>query len=83
MQSGDVLAVHVIPKAGADRVEGWEEDAAGQKWLKVRVTSAPEDGKANKAVLVLLAKHFNLPKRALSVVSGAKSRYKRVKINLE
>lgn len=75
---GDVIPIHAYPKSPANRIEGWVEDASGQHWLKVRVTAAPEDGKANKALLKLLAKTWNLPVSSLSVVSGETSRYKRV-----
>lgn len=75
-----VIAVHAIPKSASNRIEGWECDAAGERWLKVRLTAAPEGGKANKALLILLAKQWKIPKSALSLVSGETSRYKRVKI---
>ncbi len=42
----------------------------------VRVKEPAEDGKANKAVIEVLAKHFGLPKRAVSIVKGHQSRNK-------
>jgi len=47
----------------------------GDGW-KVRVTAPPEDGRANDAVLDLLAKRLDLPRRSLSIVSGHASREK-------
>jgi uncharacterized protein YggU (UPF0235/DUF167 family) len=45
------LAVHVTPRSGRDEVSGWR----GAE-LSVRVTVAPEGGKANVAVCILVAK---------------------------
>jgi uncharacterized protein (TIGR00251 family) len=45
----------------------------GDGW-KVRVTAPPEDGRANDAVLDLLAKRLDLPRRSLSIVSGHTAR---------
>ena len=47
----------------------------GDGW-KVRVTAAPEGGKANEAVLDLLAKRLQLPRRSVSIVSGHTAREK-------
>lgn len=74
------IPVHLHPKSAKNAVEGWEEDAAGQRWLKVRVTAPPEDGKANKALIKLLSDHFNLPKSCIRLVSGDTSRKKMIEI---
>jgi len=74
-----LIAVHLYPKSARSEVEGEEADAAGKIWLKVRVTAPPEDGKANKAMLKLLAKHWGCPVSALSIVSGETSRYKQIR----
>jgi uncharacterized protein (TIGR00251 family) len=47
----------------------------GDGW-KVRVTAAPEAGRANEAVLDLLAAELDLPRRSLSIVSGHAAREK-------
>jgi len=78
-ENDDIIAVHVYPKSGKDAIEGFEIDANGKTWLKVRVTSVAEDGKANQAVLKLLAKYYKCPKTCLEIVSGAISRYKIIK----
>jgi hypothetical protein len=49
----------------------------GGAW-KVRVAAAPEDGKANEAVIRLLAETLGLPARDLQIVSGHASRDKTV-----
>lgn len=66
-----LLSVRVQPKASRDAILG-EHDGA----LKVTVTAAPEKGKANKAVIELLAKALGVPKSAVTLESGAASRDK-------
>ena len=75
------LLVKVTPKASADRIQGWAEDEAGQRLLKISVTAVPEDGKANKAVIALLAKRLKLPKSAIEIASGATDRRKTLLID--
>jgi uncharacterized protein YggU (UPF0235/DUF167 family) len=69
------LPIRVVPRARHDRVDG---ERAGR--LLVRVTAAPVDGKANDAVCRVLAAHFGVPVRALSVVVGLRSRDKVVRV---
>jgi uncharacterized protein len=52
----------------------------GQGW-KVRVSAPPEDGRANDAVLELLAERVGLPRGALSIVSGHRARDKVVEMS--
>lgn len=80
--SGDGVrvALRVTPRAGRDRIDGLVADADGRPALKLSVTAAPEDGKANTAVLKLLAKAWGVPRTALSVVSGAGARRKIVHV---
>jgi len=75
------LTVRVQPKASADRIEDWAEDDAGRKFLKVRVRAVPEDGKANSAVQKLVAKWLGVPKSAVRVVTGGKTRLKGLEID--
>jgi hypothetical protein len=70
------VALKVAPKAARAGIAGVEADAAGRARLKVRVTEAPEGGKANAAVVKLLAKAWKLPKGALRVTAGTKDRRK-------
>ena len=53
---------------------------AGGVALKLGINAAPEDGKANAAVVALLAKHLSVAKAAISVAAGAKDRRKLVDI---
>ena len=49
--------------------------------ITVRVTAVPESGKANDAVVALLAKRLGVPKRSVQIVRGHKSRDKRISID--
>ncbi len=73
---GVLVDVRLTPRASADSIRGIGTDAAGTAMLKVAVTAVPEDGKANAALLKLLARTWKLPKTSLSVVSGATARRK-------
>ena len=75
------LDIKVTPKASADRVRGWTEDEQGGRVLKIMVTAPPEDGKANKAVIALLAKRLKLPKSAIELASGETARRKTLLID--
>jgi len=69
------IAIHVTPKSGRDQVAGWR---GGE--LSVRVTVAPEGGKANAAACEVLAKALGVPKSAVRVVRGDTARHKQVEI---
>jgi uncharacterized protein (TIGR00251 family) len=74
------IAVRLTPRGGADRIEGWGEDAAGRKVLKVRVSAPPSEGQANAALLRLLAKALRKPASSLTIVTGATARLKLVEV---
>ncbi|MBV8169889.1 MAG: DUF167 domain-containing protein [Alphaproteobacteria bacterium] len=69
-----------MPRAGADRIMGFETDARGQRVLKVAVTAPPVDGAANQALIALLAKRLKVPKSSVSLVAGASARIKRLAV---
>jgi len=74
------LHVRLTPRGGDNAIDGWATDSSGKAHLKVRVSAPPEDGKANQALIELLAKKFNCAKSAVRIVSGETSRLKRVEI---
>lgn len=76
------LAVVVTPKSGKDLVAGWVQDANGDRELSVKVTAAPEKGKATKAVCKTLAAFFGVPKSSVSCVRGDLSRHKMIEIDI-
>ncbi len=79
-EAGVRVDVRLTPKASANRIQGVEPDSAGAPVLKAAVTAVPEGGKANAALLKLLAKAWKLPKTSLCVVSGATARRKVIQI---
>jgi uncharacterized protein YggU (UPF0235/DUF167 family) len=72
------LTVRLTPRAGSDRILGFDTDARGQRVLKVAVAAAPVDGAANAALIKLLAKRLDIPKSAITLVSGGSARIKRL-----
>ena len=74
------LAVRLTPKAGRDGIEGLKPTADGSVELAVKVTAVPENGKANDALLRLLAKRLKLPVSSLQLVAGATDRHKQILI---
>jgi len=73
--AGVVVAVWVQPRAKKDAVVG-EHDGC----LKVCVSAPPEDNRANKSVIKLLADFFGVRKSKVEIISGGRSRRKEVLI---
>ncbi|MDA1215777.1 MAG: DUF167 domain-containing protein [Chloroflexi bacterium] len=71
------IELSVQPKAGQERVE-WRADGT----LRVTVTAAAENGKANDAVVALLAAKLGLPKRDVRITQGLSARRKVVEVEL-
>ena len=69
------MLLRVAPGAARSALVGRHGDA----W-KVRVAAAPERGRANDAVLALIADTLDLPRASVSLVSGASSRDKIVEL---
>ena len=63
--------MRVQPRASRTGLAGWQGDI-----LRVRVTAAPTDGQANRAVVELLAEACRVPRSAVQLVRGAASREK-------
>ena len=80
---GVVFALRLTPKGGRDAIEGWLVGADGKEHLKARVSVAPEDGKANAALIALLAKMLGLPKSAIRIAAGETSRLKTIAIKTD
>jgi len=72
--------VRLTPKAGRDGIEGLKPTADGGMEMAVKVTAVPENGKANEALLRLLAKTLKLPVSSFSLVAGATDRHKQILI---
>jgi uncharacterized protein len=74
------VAIRLSPRAKADRLNGVAVGVGGRRMVAAMVSAAPEDGRANMALLQLLAQAWRLPRRDLSLVGGAASRHKTVHI---
>jgi uncharacterized protein (TIGR00251 family) len=82
-QDGLVVTIKLTPKARSAGIDGVVEEPGPdglRPMLKLRVTEPPEGGKANAAMIALLARAWRLPKRCLTIVSGDTSRIKRVHV---
>jgi uncharacterized protein YggU (UPF0235/DUF167 family) len=73
------LAVKVQPKSRRPGLQGLAPDVDGVR-LRVGVTDAPEDGRANQAVCALIAKSLDVSASQVSVTQGATSRQKTLRI---
>lgn len=74
--AGVEIDVRVIPRAGRSAIAG-ERDGR----LLVRLSAPPVDGAANQALIELFSKLFDRPKRDVRLVSGERSRAKRVAVD--
>ncbi|MDP6174776.1 MAG: DUF167 domain-containing protein [Rhodospirillales bacterium] len=72
------VPVKLTPKARRNAISGMTSEAHGGALLKVSVTAPPVDGKANAALIKLLAKEWHLPKSSLEITRGASDRLKLV-----
>lgn len=70
------LELKVIPNAPRDETAGWLEGA-----LKVKIRAPALAGRANEALTEFLAERLGLPRRALTLVRGDRSRHKVVRID--
>ena len=70
-ERGVTLVIQVVPGASREGVVGVHGEA-----LKVRVTAAPEKGKANRSVCRLLARLLDWPANRVELISGQTSRKK-------
>jgi uncharacterized protein len=70
------LSVRVTPRAARSAVQGIGTDANGQAWLAVRLTAPPEAGKANAALIKLLARRWRLAASDFRLIAGATARRK-------
>jgi len=80
---GARLTVRLAPNASRTAITGIEATKENKTVLKVAVTAIPEKGKANAALIKLLAKHLSLPKSAFRMVSGARDRNKQIFIDAD
>jgi len=80
---GGVLSfrIRLTPRGGRDAVDGWVRGADGAEYLKARVASPPEDGKANAALIALLSELLDVPKSTIRIAAGQTARIKTIEIS--
>lgn len=71
-----VLSVHVTPKGSRNTITGWREDV-----LYVKITAPPVEGAANANLVKFLAKMLGLRRQDITLISGTKSREKKLLIS--
>jgi uncharacterized protein len=68
------ISVRVIPRSSKNVLQ-WDEGS-----IRARLTAAPVDGAANAALIELLSKRLDLPRRNIEIVRGATGRQKIIEI---
>jgi len=69
------LVVRLTPRASRDEIVGWQGNE-----LRVRLRAPPVDGRANEALLRLLASRLDVSPSSIELVSGATARVKRLRV---
>ena len=75
VSDGVVLDVRVIPRARKTEIAGIREDA-----IVVRLVAPPVEGAANDALVAFVAEWLGVPRRAVHILSGERSRRKRLSV---
>jgi uncharacterized protein (TIGR00251 family) len=73
---GITINVRVVPRASKNEFTGLHGDS-----LRIRLQAPPVDGKANAALVKVLASRLGIPKRNVVIVSGESGRQKRIRVN--
>ena len=71
-----IIHVHVVPRSSRISVE-----TLGELQYKVRLTSPPVEGAANKQLVDVVAEYLSLPRRQIEIVAGETARHKRLRIH--
>lgn len=72
------MILHLKVKAGARKSELTQTE--GGEW-QLKIAAPPVDGKANEAIIEFLAKHYKVPKRAVTILSGHTAPFKKIEID--
>jgi uncharacterized protein (TIGR00251 family) len=76
VKEGVLITVRVAPRAARSGIAGTRDDA-----LLVRLHAAPVDGAANAELIAVIAEMMGVPRRAVSISAGEKSRRKIVRVS--
>lgn len=77
-KDGVLVALRVTPKASRERIDGVAIETDGRAVLALRVSAPPDGGRANDAVLRLLARRWRLPRSSMRLVAGHTARRKQL-----
>ena len=80
-RNGVRVAIRLTPRAKANRIIAVTGGVGRSRTLKATVTAPPEKGRANEALLSLLASAWHLPRHDLAIIAGAANRQKIVQIS--
>ncbi len=70
-----IFAVRVVPRASRSEIVG-EHDGA----LRVRIAAAPVEGAANDELIGTIARALKIPRAAVEIISGQRSKNKKVRV---
>ncbi len=76
-----ILAIRLTPRSAKERVGGVWQDEKGAQWLAASVRAVPEKGKANAALVRLIARYLSLAAKDITLESGDISRLKRLRLS--
>ena len=78
---GILLKVKLNPKAKQNNIAGLLVDKDNNSILKINVTAAPENNKANKALIDLLAAKMGIAKSNFEIIAGKTSKNKKILVS--
>ena len=80
-RDGICIDIRLTPMASVSKIIGIRPSSDEGQMLTVYVTAVPEKGKANAALLKMLAKCWGIPKTSLGIRAGSKDRHKTIFVN--
>jgi len=75
-----LVAIRLSPRAAREKIGGVWTDADGKPWLQASVTAPPDRGRANAALIALLAARLKIAPSSIFLETGDVSRLKRLRI---
>jgi hypothetical protein len=70
-----IFRIRLTPNAKADQLVEQQND-----FLKIKLIATPQKGKANQSLIKFLSQHFKIPKKNIAIISGEKSRDKKIQV---
>ncbi len=70
------VEARIVPKSSRNEIIGLEGGI-----VKIKVTAPPVEGMANRAVIELISKKLKVPKKDIEIISGDKSKNKRIRVH--